>query len=678
MGFIDEAASLPVLRAALESAAQNRGRPGPDGVSVSAFAAGGKAELERLRGEMVTGAYHPRPALRVRIPKAGGGHRELAIGCVRDRVVQHALARVLSDQLDGVLHPAAYAWRKGRSARQCLAAVDAALADELGIGTDAAVSLAESLRRFDGGAAAEALARLGRYEDADAVVALSPPDGLHAPAPGPPRGLPVEPAEVTEAPRLDPLPEDRERLFALFGGAEHTFLRDVSVGERIERQRVNVAPTVEHVRAHLDGAFWMGVYPLRANNSTRWAAFRVVVAARARREFRSAALHDAVIADGRALLAALASMELTPAISVEPGRALVRWVLFAEAVTAARARSLLALASQRAGSPDPAVTREVFPVQEVVKPDKPGSAMLLPLGRDPRSGERAWFLDASLAPSPDACGYLRAIAPASAEAVAEALGVRPRGALPVKATAERPPPPKEVPVPRPPDAVAMETSPFREFPRAQEVYRGCAVLRHLVDQAVSGAGMPTGDRMLVADVLGRLGQESGAAAEAVFRHLDDYRPGMGARLVQRIYPHPTSCGRIRQRMPELTARVGCDCRFRVPPGAYPTPVLHALGAAEVPGMAERVRETASRGGLARAAMEAMNEGRKELGVKAAALCARLDDLRRQARVLEKTVAGVEAELDTLVEEAGEDALETPAGTLRRVVEGGRRRFVLEV
>jgi len=132
------------------------------------------------------------------------------------------------------------------------------------------------------------------------------------------------------------------------------------------------------------------------------------------------------------------------------------------------------------------------------------------------------------------------------------------------------------------------------------------------------------------------------------------------------------------RLPELTARVGCDCRFRVPPGAYPTPVLHALGAADVPGLAERVREVASRGGLARAALEAMNKGRKELGARASALCARLADLRRQVRVLERTIAEVENELDEIVAEAGDTPLETPSGTLERVVEGDTRRFILRV
>jgi hypothetical protein len=521
------------------------------------------------------------------------------------------------------------------------------------------------------------------------VVTLARPEGLDVPVAQRVGGLPVEPvhepSEQVDPPRLSPRPEDAELLLARFGGAEHTFMRDVLVGEKVERQRVSVAPTAEHVRAHLDGAFWMGIFPRRANNSTRWAAFRVSMAAKLRREVRSAALPEAVHAEAARLRDALRALEIDALLTVEPGRAVVLWVLFAEAITAARARALLTLVATRAGAADPSVTREIHPQQEVVKPDKPGSAMLLPLGLDTRTGTRAWILDARFAPMSDPLAVLRAHPAVSAGVLGTALGLRPR-AIPeavAKAAsakkAQTPSTPTASPdVPRGADPVAVITSPFQSIPRAQEVYKGCAVFRHFVDQALSGAGLPTGDRLLVADIAGRLGEQGADAADAVFRHLDDYRPGMGGRFLARIYPHPTSCARIRQRLPELTARVGCDCRFRVPPGAYPTPVLHALGAAEVLGMGERVREAASRGGLARAALAAMNEGRKELGAKASALCARLTELRRNARLLERSIAGVEAELDAVLDEAGEAPLETPSGTLMRVTENGVRRFVLEV
>ncbi len=966
MGYLDEIASMSALRAALAVAARNRGSSGPDGISVASFAASGEIELSRLRDELLSGAYRPRPARCVQISKPGGGHRALAIGCVRDRVVQHAASAILSSALDHTLHDSAYAYRRGRSGHQALAAVDGALAqgrewvmrgdieeffdrispplllaalqevtgqpdlvrlvevllsagalvggeitdphmgtqqgsplspflanlylapfdravetagfgmvrygddicinvlsrveaerargvvvqalarlrlrvnekkaeirhlgegftflgfqfsqggrragaraarslaskleellaarptdahedvDELLHGwlsyygslagvdlpkavraradaleeervearieraNDATVhgqegdgseaqggeaskgaptaeprptstweqaailladaggapdekalhetvrqrlrieaagwpELADALVRFDGPGAAELLARAGRFGDATEAVELRP-------RPSPRGGAAGESSadlrDSEERRRFEPRSGDAERLLELFGGAEHTFLRESRIGDRIERERVHAPPTVEHARAHLAGAWWMGTYPLRANNSVRWACIRIVSAARARKVAAKGVgvIPASVAEDVRRLTAALRDLAAPPILSVEPGRGYVLWVLMAEPVGAARARTLLQMACVAAGASGPEVTRELVPAQDVAKADKPGTPALLPLGVDPRSGQRAWPCDDTLEAVRDPIGWLHAIVPLPSATLAAAVASRRLGAAVAPGATEHIAPIAVAPSgvhmkaapPAKPDGVSIATSPFRELPRAQDVYAGCNVLRHFVDKAMSGQGLVSSERYLVADGVGRLGDESIVALDAIFRHLDDYKPSMAARYLDRLYPNPTSCGRIRQNLPELTARVGCDCRFRVPPGAYPTPVLHALGAADVPGLGERVRDAASRGGLARAAVAAMNEGRKDLGARAAALCARLSDLRRQIRVVEKSISGIEAELDAIVEEAGDTPLETPAGTLRRVVEGGGRRFILEV
>lgn len=298
------------------------------------------------------------------------------------------------------------------------------------------------------------------------------------------------------------------------------------------------------------------------------------------------------------------------------------------------------------------MTVERHPVQTATRRDKPGTPILLPLGLDSRSGERAWLCDpGTLEPARDALEPLRLAAPT-------ALAARARPA----AT----------------DRVALATSPFVDLPRAQRAYAGCNVLRHVVDGALEGRGLARADRYLVADVLGRLGAEARPALDSVLRHLDDYRPGAADRLVARIYPHPTSCGRIREKRPELTARVGCNCKFRCPPGAYPTPALHALRAAEVPGLGDRVRDAAGRGGRRRAAVARERDAGTDRGARASALVTRLADLRRQTRILGRKIEQLEAELDALLDEAGGEALETPSGTLRRLVDECGRRFVLEV
>lgn len=966
MGTLDDVATLTALRSALDHVRANLAGPGSDGVTVQQFCGHADDELARLRDELLSRQYRPRPARQFRIAKPGGGHRVLALSSVRDRVVQHALATALSSHFDSALHPSAFAWRRGRSTRDALLAVDRALSDgrqwvfrgdieeffdrippslllralqdltadgdlvalietllsagallggqildptlgtaqgspispflanlyllpfdeavagagmpmvrygddlcipalsreeaerarrltvdslhrlrlslnpkkvevrhrgegfvflgyqfdgsgrrsgdkarrslrerleallaepaddaalehllrgwaayygsfagvdlpdavreraealtmvsaqarqlgdltgatktrtggaaidastavapaepvaaqtptrwqtaalrlsgAMGTGDGAAVrestrrelelskqdapAVLDALARFDGNALAELLAGLGRFGDADDAATVTRPPST-VPSKARSSGVPVIAEDSGEPPRFSPQSGDAERLLDLFGGAEHAFLRDIKVGDRVERQRMMTAPTAEHARAHLVGTWWLGVYPLRGNNTVRFGAVRVVVPNKDR---RGAAMPAAIVDDARRVAAAVRALGLSPVLSIEPGRSLMVWVLFQEAVTAARGRTLLSLILHRAGDPPAGVIRELLPAQDTAKPDKPGTGVLLPLGLDPRTGERAWFFDDQMLPVIDACAWLRGLRPDPADKVAEAVGVQ-KSRLPVltSATTKAPLPaarttgteaqakaPGDDAGPRPTGVATGAGAVFHDLPRAAEVLTGCAVLRHFVDQAVRGGGLSTSERYLTAEILGRLGQEAVPALDAVFRHLEDWRPGMGARFSQRLYPHPTSCGRIRQRLPELTSRVGCDCRFRVPPGAYPTPVLHAMGAADVPGMELRVKEAAARGGIARAAIESMNEGRRELGAKASALCTRLTDLRRQQKALAKTLEAVEHELDVVMDEAGDTPLDTPSGALRRVNEQGVRRFVLDV
>lgn len=989
MQYFEHAASESSLRRGLDQAVRNRAGCGPDGVTVAEFALRADVELARLRTELLTGAYRPRPARQMKIPKPGGGHRCIAVSCVRDRVVQHAFAITLGQELDGVLHDRAYAYRKGRSTHDALAAVERSLRDGLGwvlradvesffdtipqalllgelervtedallidlvgllleagalvggeiadpgVGTpqgsplspflanlylapldacvadaghamvrygddlcvnvptraraEAALSLieqvlqrlrlslnknklevrhvgegfvflgfqfhpggrrpgskaasrlvhnldkvlterpvdgveeideilhgwlgyygsfagielpdavraraelleehraeavqlgplgktarsvaesggmatsvgrsvaeggaaavlgcegaepaaevsvwqeaatvlagvsgtaeedaaraswrdrlgiddlptfsllAERLVAFDGAGVAEVLARLGRFGDAEQAQGLRRPVSLD-PGDGQARMRRVEPIDgrdTEERPRMDVQPGDAERMLELFGGAEHVFQRDLRMGDRIERERVLSAPTAAHVRQHLAGEYWLGFYPLRSNNTVRLGAMRVLVAAKARASTEASGIRPEVTEQARRLIEVLRGFGIDPVVSREPQRGYLLWVLVDAPMTAARARTFMQLVAERAGHPGPMVTREVVPAQEVAKRDKPGTAFQLPLGLDPRTNERAWLCDDAFVPILDPCARLRALQLNASQGVAEALGVVRRSWPPVRGPQREPgrpsatdPEAKAAPpvaagvdasvVAEAPTEVQVATSPLREWPRAQSLYVGCAVVRTFVDRCMAGQGMTTSERMVVADLLLRLGDEGVPALEGVLRYVDGYRPGLAERYRGRSYPYPISCGKVRMKWPDLTSRVGCDCRFRVPPGAYPTPVLHAVGAAEVPGLDERVREAASRGGLARAAMAAMNEGRKELGAKAAALCNRLSELRRQRRLIEKAIADVEQELDGVITEAGEDALETPAGTLRRTEQDGVRRFVLEV
>ncbi|GHU30426.1 hypothetical protein AGMMS50256_17340 [Betaproteobacteria bacterium] len=101
----------------------NGGAPGVDGVSVEQFRRHALSRLERLRAEVLKQTYRPQPLLQVNIPKDDGRLRHLAIPTVRDRVLQTAVARVLTERLDPEFDDASFAYRSGRSVRQAVARI---------------------------------------------------------------------------------------------------------------------------------------------------------------------------------------------------------------------------------------------------------------------------------------------------------------------------------------------------------------------------------------------------------------------------------------------------------------------------------------------------------------------------------------------------------------------------
>jgi retron-type reverse transcriptase len=78
----------------------NQGAPGIDGVTVQDWPAQAREHWPALRERLEGGRYMPQAVRRVEIPKTGGGLRMLGIPTVTDRVVQQAIAQVLTPIFD--------------------------------------------------------------------------------------------------------------------------------------------------------------------------------------------------------------------------------------------------------------------------------------------------------------------------------------------------------------------------------------------------------------------------------------------------------------------------------------------------------------------------------------------------------------------------------------------------
>jgi RNA-directed DNA polymerase len=117
----DKVCRVDVLAEAYRRCRANRGAPGVDGETFEAIEDHGvEAWLERLRQELCSRAYRPRPLLRVWIPKSNGGQRPLSIPPIRDRVVQAAMVIVLEPIFEADLLPNQYGFRPKLDAKMAV------------------------------------------------------------------------------------------------------------------------------------------------------------------------------------------------------------------------------------------------------------------------------------------------------------------------------------------------------------------------------------------------------------------------------------------------------------------------------------------------------------------------------------------------------------------------------
>jgi group II intron reverse transcriptase/maturase len=117
-----------VLARAWQRVFARGGGPGPDGVTVEAFALNAAENLEQIASDLQSGRYRPQPPRWVPVPKRSGGTRRLAVLCVRDRIVQQAILSILAPLWDSAFAPCSFAYRPGRSALQAVAEVERSLA----------------------------------------------------------------------------------------------------------------------------------------------------------------------------------------------------------------------------------------------------------------------------------------------------------------------------------------------------------------------------------------------------------------------------------------------------------------------------------------------------------------------------------------------------------------------
>ncbi|NJO92632.1 MAG: group II intron reverse transcriptase/maturase, partial [Chloroflexia bacterium] len=108
------------LKQAYKQVKRNKGVAGIDQMPTEKFATWFVIEGEALLNALLKGDYQPQGVRQVEIPKPKGGMRKLGIPTVRDRIIQQAIAQVLSPIYEREFSAKSYGYRPKRSAHMAL------------------------------------------------------------------------------------------------------------------------------------------------------------------------------------------------------------------------------------------------------------------------------------------------------------------------------------------------------------------------------------------------------------------------------------------------------------------------------------------------------------------------------------------------------------------------------
>lgn len=115
--LIEEMLRRENMQAAHERVVGNAGAPGVDGMTVDELGDWCRKHWSQIREEIRQGTYQPQPVRRVEIPKStGDGVRILGIPTVLDRMIQQAIAQILTPIFDPTFSDASFGFRPRRSA----------------------------------------------------------------------------------------------------------------------------------------------------------------------------------------------------------------------------------------------------------------------------------------------------------------------------------------------------------------------------------------------------------------------------------------------------------------------------------------------------------------------------------------------------------------------------------
>lgn len=118
--LLDKILSKDNLNSAYKHVIRNKGAAGVDGMECAELFSHLRKNGTQIRESIRKQSYKPMPVRRVEIPKEDGSKRKLGVPTVTDRMIQQAIAQVLSPMYEARFHNDSYGFRNGKSAQEAV------------------------------------------------------------------------------------------------------------------------------------------------------------------------------------------------------------------------------------------------------------------------------------------------------------------------------------------------------------------------------------------------------------------------------------------------------------------------------------------------------------------------------------------------------------------------------
>lgn len=128
-GLWEQVFSRDNLAAALKRVEANKGAAGVDGMTTTQLRSWLAEHWAEVRVALDEGRYRPQPVRRVEIPKPDGGVRRLGVPTVLDRLIQQAIAQVLTPVFEAGFSESSFGFRPRRGAHQAVEAARGHIAE---------------------------------------------------------------------------------------------------------------------------------------------------------------------------------------------------------------------------------------------------------------------------------------------------------------------------------------------------------------------------------------------------------------------------------------------------------------------------------------------------------------------------------------------------------------------